>query len=91
MKKHFIALKAKLSVHLPTVFKPALVEPTSVGEIIADFEKKVTQLTNVHSAKLHAIDKNKRTIAQIELDNASYQTEASRAEAVANKLRALLA
>lgn len=91
MKKHLRAVRKTLSVHLPTVFTPdPQPAPTSVAEILADFEAKVKHLIAVKDSKLAAVNANKARIAALETESAAHALEATRAENVAGKLKALV-
>jgi hypothetical protein len=91
MKQTLRTVRKNLSVHLPTVFKPEpIAPPTSVAEILADFEQKIKHLQAVNDAKLQVIAANELRIVALKAETEAHAIEAARAVAVAGKLQALV-
>jgi hypothetical protein len=85
-------VRSTLSTHLPTVFKPLPAPaPFTVSEILADFQAKIKQLTDVNAARQQVLESNKKAIENLLTENQKHAAEAQRAEAVAKKLADLVA
>jgi hypothetical protein len=92
MKLFSTAVRNNLSRHFPTVIKPlAKPAPFSVAEIVADFEAKIKQLSDLTAARQVALESNKKAINLLLDENIKHANEAERAKAIGSKLQALLA
>ncbi len=80
--------RAILAIHNAT--RPAEVAPTSVAEVLADFEKKIQGLLGVRDAKQKSIAFNEQSIRNLVAQNQRSDAEANRANAIADKLKALV-
>ncbi len=62
----------------------------NLKQILSSFEKTISQLDNLETSNLAAVETNKQEIAAIESENADLSTEAQAAKRVAENLRKIL-